>query len=164
MKKKTDAGDLAVKAELTEKQKAQREVDCAVKYGRSGNYPDVKAKIEGIVQEKHERALDAERKRLWLDRETVEALPPWEPTIQPAVEAELGANSEVVEKFMATVSRSDRQALIRRLAAGTLKSLAKAGITADPGLVEVRVWDTCFTLQKDQGVVLKSEIAKAVAP
>lgn len=60
MKKNTDSG------ELTPKQLSHRTRDCEVKYGREGHYPDVKAKVEGLVMERQQANLDAERLRLCL--------------------------------------------------------------------------------------------------
>lgn len=142
-----------IEMELTEKQKAQREKDCTVKYGRSGGtYPDVKARVEGLVQEKWEGRLDAERREMWMTEDEVMALPSWGPSLSPAVGRVIGASSEAVAKFMTTASREERARIVKKL----VKTLAPK----DPELAESLVWRQLFDLQKDQGVVLRAEINK----
>lgn len=159
MKKKTESGNL--REALTEKQKAQREKDCTVKYGRSGGtYPDVKARVEGLVQEKWEGRLDAERREMWMTEDEVMALPSWGPSLSPAVGRVIGASSEAVAKFMTTSSREERARIVKRLTTNICKVDQVLGAKLDAELVESLVWRQLFDLQKDQGVVLRAEINK----
>jgi len=77
---------------MTDKQKAQRDRDCAVKYGRAESYQGISAKIEGLVMERDERRLDAERLQLWISEDDIQAMPTWTPTLSPAVARVLGAS------------------------------------------------------------------------
>jgi len=151
------------KNELTPKQEAQRTRDCAVKYGRAETYPGISAKVEGLVMEKDEKRLDQERKALWIPEEEVAAMPAWEPHLTPAVARVLGASMEQVAKFMVTISRQDKTAIVKKLTANICKIDAVLGAKCDAGLVESLVWRQLFDMLKDQGVNLKAEIKKLTA-
>lgn len=140
--------------ELTPKQEAQRTRDCAVKYGRAESYPGITAKVEGLVQEKWEARLNAERLALWTPEDDVAALPAWEPRLSPAVARVVGASTAEVAKFMTTVSRTERTAIV--------KKIVKALAPEDPELAESLVWRHLFDLQKEQGVNLMADIKKAL--
>lgn len=163
MKKKTDEGLVSGPIELTDRQKAARERDCKVTYGRAVSYPGISAKVEGLVQERMEAGLDLERRALWCPEEVLTALPAWAPTLTPAVDRMLGADMALVARFMTTVSRGDRTAIVKKITANVCRLDSLLGAKIDGALVEARVWDQLFRMQKDQGVVLKSEIKKLLA-
>lgn len=163
---------------LTDKQKAQREKDVVVKYGRSKDYADVKAKVEGLVQEKWESALNAERKALWRPEEDVIAIPTWTPQLSPHVARVIGASMDQVAKFMVTISRQEKTAIVKKLVSVVMKESEQRVNVApeknkgvsdkwipvfDAELVESLVWRQLFDLLKDQGVNLKAEIKKLTA-
>jgi len=153
---------VAQKREFTEKEIAARNRDCVVKYGRAESYPSLRnVPVGSLIMEKQQKGLDEERKGLWVAQDEIEALPAWTPTIQPAVDRLLGASTAPVAKFMATVSRQERTSIVKRLVTNFAKIDKIAGAkTVDLELVEIRIWDSLFRLQKDQGVVLRAEIKK----
>lgn len=149
--------------ELTAKQESQRTRDCAVKYGRAESYPGLTAKVEGLVPEKWEARLDLERKALWTQEDDVAALPQWEPRLSPAVARVVGASVAEVAKFMTTVSRTERGAIVKKLTANICRVDQVLGSKLDADLVESLVWRQLFDLQKDQGVNLMADIKKAMS-
>lgn len=142
IKAATDTRWYPGKRELTAKEESQRSSDCGkVKYG-------------GVVPLRMQEVLDKERRANWIPPVEVDRMDAWKPVLTPVAQDVIDESVKEVSVFMETISRPDREVIVKKLVQRVMRKLA----SADVELVEKCIWRLLFDLQKEQGVVNRDKI------
>lgn len=130
---------IPAKRELTDKELALRERDIA---------PYMKGDVSSVIPKGVLEQVNKTRRENWVAPSDVEKMPQWSPVIRPVVDKVIGEQVKDVKVYMETIARSERSAVVAKLAKLAHKYLPEK----DLSLVELVTERALFDLLRDQGV------------